>query len=112
VYVGVYVNVGVKVLVYVNVGVYVFVPPFVGVTVKVRVGVNVGLQHSTSVSTQFEAILASPVNPIKAWLETGTHPETGPHQVYDPEVMETLPRFHRTTEPGAPPGVHPPEQPP
>ena len=104
----VYVKVGVTVRVTVNVGVFGFK---VGDTVAVRVGVNVGDQQSTSVSTQFEGMLARPANPISAWFEMVAQPEATPHHVYEPDVMETLPRFHLTTEPGAPPGVQPPVQP-
>jgi hypothetical protein len=34
--------------------------------------------------------------PIRAWFDMGTQPLTFPHQVNEPEVIETLPRFHLT----------------
>jgi hypothetical protein len=101
--VGVLVYVGVTVDVLVDVGVFVLVTVKVGelgftVGVAVRVGetVKVGVQQSTSSSVQFDAIFAMLGPPIRAWLDMGKQPVTLPHQVNEPEVMETLFRFHCT----------------
>jgi len=64
--------------------------------VNVLVGVNVGDQQSTSSSTQFDAIVASPVPPISPWLEINEQPVTCPHHVKVPDVIATLPIFHLT----------------
>jgi hypothetical protein len=91
--VGVRVFVGVLVLVDVKVGEFAFT---VGVAVNVGVGVKVGVQQSTSRVTQFDAMLAMLGPPIRAWFEMGTQPDTFPHQVNEPEVIETLPKFQVT----------------
>jgi hypothetical protein len=79
----------------------------VGVAEKVGVGVKVGDQHRTSAETQFDARLAMFAAPIKAWLDIVAQPETGPHHVKEPDVIETLPMFHFTGLVEAQP-LHPP----
>jgi len=34
--------------------------------------------------------------PIRAWFDIGTQPDVFPHHVKEPDVIDTLPRFHVT----------------